>query len=367
MHVGWDWYWRWLFTVLGVPSLACAVVGLRWLWGRRTDPVAARQAGVTQLFLIVLLLYPQISQQIFAALRCRKLSETLSVLEVDYAVHCDTVEYGHASLLAYLLVLLWPLGIPFVLGWLLWSEWTISRVKWQVHTQSLAVVGRSAVTNRISAEEALLSDNQAEVTLVQFNSNRIRSRYEFCISAYRPECFWFEPLDMLRKLALTGLLQLVERGSAFQVLLGCTLSFMAFGLQQRLQPYAEPEENLLKALVEGQIFLTFLVSFILRVIVRVGSYERFGAEDYGWVIVVSLGSLLLISVGMVAKLSHRKRKFGNRLRSGIAAEFEAAAAGRLAGRLADEDSTNDSQDVYVLNNLPGVLTWHTDRTTIATS
>ena len=33
----------------------------------------------------------------------------------------------------------------------------------------------------------------------------------------RPGCFWYEPVDLLRKLALTSLLQFVERGTAMQV------------------------------------------------------------------------------------------------------------------------------------------------------
>ena len=33
----------------------------------------------------------------------------------------------------------------------------------------------------------------------------------------RPGCFRYEPVDLLRKLALTSLLQFVERGTAMQV------------------------------------------------------------------------------------------------------------------------------------------------------
>jgi hypothetical protein len=72
----------------------------------------------------------------------------------------------------------------------------------------------------------------------------------------RPECFWYEPLDMLRKLALSGLLQFVKRGTAAQVLVGCVLAFSSFGLQLRLVPYREHGSNTLKATVDAQIFLT---------------------------------------------------------------------------------------------------------------
>ena len=37
----------------------------------------------------------------------------------------------------------------------------------------------------------------------------------------------------------------------------------SLALQLRLAPYRAAEANLLKALVDGQIFLTFLISFVL--------------------------------------------------------------------------------------------------------
>ena len=86
---------------------------------------------------------------------------------------------------------------------------------------------------------------------------------------------------MLRKLALTGLLQFVQRGTATQVFCGCALAFVSSGLQLRLLPYREPEANVLKTLVDGQLFLTFLMSFILRVLPHIDSSEPFGKELYG--------------------------------------------------------------------------------------
>eukprot|EP01043_Picozoa_sp_COSAG02_P051791 COSAG02_NODE_5495_length_4282_cov_2.570165_6_plen_70_part_00 len=69
---------------------------------------------------------------------------------------------------------------------------------------------------------------------------------------------------MLRKLLFCGCLQFIALGSAEQILVGCALAFAFFGIQQRFQPYRDPEDNTLKSLAEAQTFLTFLVSLILR-------------------------------------------------------------------------------------------------------
>ena len=151
-----------------------------------------------------------------------------------------------------------------------------------------------------------------------YNHHRIEATYGSCTMQYKYECFWFEPVDMLRKLALTSLLQLVDRGSAFQAFLGCILSFATFGLQQRVQPYRDREANILKGLVEAQIFLTFLIGFILQVIQHVdSSVEPFGAGFYGYVLITSLAAVLMAAAGLVVKHVRRLRRFGASLLSNV--------------------------------------------------
>jgi hypothetical protein len=107
---------------------------------------------------------------------------------------------------------------------------------------------------------------------------------------------------MLRKLALTGLLQFVQRGTATQVFCGCALAFVSSGLQLRLLPYREPEANVLKTLV-----LTFLLSFLLRVLPRLQltTYEPLGAEFYGWTLLLSVGGLLVAAVVLTVRKARR--------------------------------------------------------------
>ena len=117
----------------------------------------------------------------------------------------------------------------------------------------------------------------------------------------------FEPVDMIRKLALTGLLQFVQRGTATQVFCGCALAFLSSGLQVHFHPYREAEANVLKTLVDAQIFLTFLLSFLLRVLPRLElqAYEPLSAEFYGWVLLLSVVGLLVAAAGLTARRLRR--------------------------------------------------------------
>ena len=209
------------------------------------------------------------------------------MLEVDYSIVCTDASFLPMKVLAWILVALVPVGFPLSL---------------------LVLLGRR------STQETADPDGH------------LRAMYGFCVDDYRPGCWYYEvrapflrrprewltrarsqPLDMLRKLALTGLLQFVQRGTATQVFCGCALAFVSSGLQLRLLPYREPEANVLKTLVDGQLFLTFLLSFLLRVLPRLQltTYEPLGAEFYGWTLLLSVGGLLVAAVVLTVRKARR--------------------------------------------------------------
>ena len=58
-----------------------------------------------------------------------------------------------------------------------------------------------------------------------------------------------------------------------------------------------------------QLFLTFLVSFILRVMPQINTSEPFAAEFYGWLLLCSMGALLLGAVVLTTHQVRRRGKF----------------------------------------------------------
>jgi hypothetical protein len=54
------------------------------------------------------------------------------------------------------------------------------------------------------------------------------------VDAYRPSVAFWETIDMLRKLALVGLVVLVGRGSVAQIAAGTVLSFGFFALHVKV-------------------------------------------------------------------------------------------------------------------------------------
>ena len=97
--------------------------------------------------------YPQLSSTIFSALRCRRLGPATSVLEVDYSIVCTDASFLPMTVLAWILVVLVPVGFPLSL---------------------LVLLGRR------STQETADPDGH------------LRAIYGFCVDDYRPGCWYYE-------------------------------------------------------------------------------------------------------------------------------------------------------------------------------
>ena len=116
---------------------------------------------------------------------------------------------------------------------------------------------------------------------------------------FKPECYWFEPVDLLRKLALTGVLQFFSRGSQFQVFLGCCVAVGSLVMQLHFRPYAHGSINHLKMLVDLQIFLTFLISLVLRT--SDPGADAADTDGYAWALLASIVAVACVGVAMLVR------------------------------------------------------------------
>jgi membrane protein YdbS with pleckstrin-like domain/nitrate reductase NapE component len=305
---GWDWKSRWWASVLLLPLVASVPITAFWLWQqkkiRKLERASmkraykrARDQVIGAFLFLAMLLYPQLSSAILSALRCRKLGPELSVLEADYSQDCIIDTVNGTSVFAYGLLFLVPLGLPAFLFALLRTQRKDSARKWDFGVAS----------GRMPPD--MIAIVQADGSQRDFQHKKAEDFFGFCVEDYRKDCYWYEPVDMLRKLALSGLLQFVHRGTAAQCFCGCGIAFTSFGLQQWLQPYREWESNVLKACVDTQLFLTFLISFILRVLpqMEMDTAEPLQEADYGWLLVGSLVLLLIAFVGLTISEARRTK------------------------------------------------------------
>ena len=308
-----DWYGIWVLTTVAVPAVTISLVVVRYCFHRLCRRMEQNQAStnvVQALFIVILLLYPQISAKIMSALRCKELGPGIAVLEADYSIDCtlNNTKYQHYRWVAMMLFFIWPFGIPVGLGALLTRQWIRTGRQWEDMQDERGSDALAAT---------LVATRSERTARAEFSKTRMLDLYDFCVDHYKPEFWWFEPADMLRKLSFTGLLQFAWRGTAAQVLLGCCLSFVSLGAQCFFNPYVEPSSNFLKACAETVLFLTFLIGFVVRVhSPQARMLEPCGSGCnalYGWLLISSyLGFIVLAGAISIVEV-RRKRKFQDRL------------------------------------------------------
>ena len=91
-----------------------------------------------------------------------------------------------------------------------------------------------------------------------------RSEVSFLFAAYRTDTWYWEVVELVRKLALTSILALIAPGSAGQVVVGLLLAFVMLLATIQLRPYAHATLNVVGQGAQLNLFLLLLVALLLK-------------------------------------------------------------------------------------------------------
>jgi len=226
--------------------------------------------ALTKLFLVVFLLYPGLTNKIFDGFMCRELGQDQSVLEADYEVDC-TESIGFRYGVNGMLLIIWPIGLPVVL--LLWM---------------------------LRSKPDIL--NEDPETLQKFS---------FVLADYRTDRWYWEVVELGRKLLLSGLIGLFGRGTVAQSFAAALMAFMFFAYSVHMQPYKQRKMNLIKAFNEFQIFGILLVCIVLQTDARglptsgAGSGDSYGSFQL-WLTLAIFPLVLFLVVKQARDLRKRR-------------------------------------------------------------
>ena len=274
-------YEMWLIRTLVLPAL---LVGGVLLWYSRErgrmDGAIALERCRGNLFVVVFFIYPGVSNRAFALFNCRRLMADLRVLHEDYSVHCDTVAHLFFQTLAAAVALFFSAGVPVALI-------VVMLKRARAHN---AVTDADRFVARRLAEELELDDR---VAIDAIRDVSMGKEYSFLVSAYQPRYFFWEGVDMLRKLSMVGLLVVAGQGSLSQIFFGLCLSVCSLGAQVHFEPYKHKQDNYLKLATEAAIFLTLLVALMIKAApVGRGANEMLAITTYD-VLLVSVFAAVL--------------------------------------------------------------------------
>ena len=157
-------------------------------------------------------------------------------MTVDYNVSCSSVKYKFGVLWAAAMIGVYPIGIPLCYYYLL------SASKYDIaHRHSVS-----------SSPQELLE-------------RRIRIQHlEILYGSYQSHLWWWELVETLHRLTLTGVLILIRQGSVIQVIVGIAISLLFLNLCDRFKPYTDKNLQAAKTLSHWQIFAVFELALLLK-------------------------------------------------------------------------------------------------------
>lgn len=246
-----SWYSIWVIRTLLVPFFLASCVFCWYMHERRTiGSGRAIERCRGNLFALIFLIYPGVSNRAFSAFNCRRLSAGVAVLEADYGIDCATNSHTVFQALAAGVICIFCVGVPVFSMTVM-----LKRAKDNVMSDS-----DRYITRRV-AEEFNLHDSRAADVIQDI---RMGVDYPFLVNAFNSRYFYWESIDMGRKLALVGLLVIAGQGSLSQIFIGICLSVASLIAQIKLGPYKHSEDNVFKAVTDAVVLVTLIVALMVK-------------------------------------------------------------------------------------------------------
>ncbi|XP_031566728.1 uncharacterized protein LOC116301752 isoform X2 [Actinia tenebrosa] len=178
-----------------------------------------------------------------------------SYLRSDFSIKCDAPPYLVYSKVAFVF-LAYPIGLPVVILFLVWKyvpRKTASPEEEETELQDIPEENR----NYPSGDAILYNPNKTETPF--------KAGLSLFYENYKPSCWYWEAVEMIRKLVLISGLTLFGKQSRTQIGLGAIISALFAILYVYLRPIANEFENFLQTVALMAIFLNLGIGVMLKI------------------------------------------------------------------------------------------------------
>jgi hypothetical protein len=262
-----DFYSEWLLAVCFLPAVAAALAAV-WLIGRLVMRFTAKSdnsahgisetrslqrlrfdAKFVQAFIwVTIAVYPGVSRRVLQLFHCMQLDNITNDLWNDLSLSCNGDNYGSYLGANVIMLLMYPIGIPLALG---------AALYWY-KVKPLSDVNRAAWSLRVG----------------------------FLTDTYKQKFWYWEVLDLGRRLLLTGIVIFIAPATIGQLCGGALFSFFFFKVHCYFRPYATVGHNFLQGAAQAVLTLCLLCGLLAQAGVS-------GARDDAGVGAVSLALCVL--------------------------------------------------------------------------
>ncbi|KAF0714786.1 Aste57867_3692 [Aphanomyces stellatus] len=255
-------------------------------------------------FWVLLLLYPMVAQKILLIFRCQPIGPATYLVN-DPSLVCAGATYYTYFSLGCAGVGLWVVGVPFYFWYVVHRErerhvakrlsllsqpaYGMLRKKWLLDMHD--DMGHELCDiDFLDLHDEYLASYMKRKNL---EDPLVQARIGFIYADYGPHYWWYEVLDLMRKLTMNGLI-LFANDAVLQSLLGvfvCLLSMMALLF---FKPYTNWTNTVVASIAQFSLFLTLALGFVLNI----GSAP---SEGMAYAILATNGLTLLFAGWLVLK------------------------------------------------------------------
>jgi len=210
---------------------------------------------------------PSTSERILSSFNCVEFStadepyELRAYLADDLTLDCASAEYAEVELWACVFLVIWPVGVPLFYVLLL-----------------------------LAAKRAIRDTRSTALTRAS----------SFLWAEYEQRTFWWEPLDLLRRLTITGFVLIGTQGSPqLRVLIALLVTILFITMQFLLSPFKRPLDD--RMMMLGHVCL--LVILIAALVINVCNLSADTCETFGMGRTSYLPALVFVVFGTAMLVS----------------------------------------------------------------
>ena len=242
-----DFYGRLLVSTIG-PLVALAFLVLTFTVAKKRSHGSEsaleriRHKHMSMVIFVSFLVYSSVSATVFQTFACEHLDDGKKYLRADYRIECDGSKHQAFEFFAYIMFAVYPVGIPLFYSYLLFES-----------------------------RRVLVNEDEATRML----SSPVKSISDLWIP-YKPRRFYYEVVECVRRIMLTGVVVFIYPNTAAQVAVTLMIAFFFVVVSLMLVPYVSKWDTSISLVGHVVVFTSMYVALLGKVDV---SDERAASQE----------------------------------------------------------------------------------------
>eukprot|EP00953_Heterococcus_sp_UTEX-ZZ885_P008669 5174-Heterococcus_DN1.PRE.7 len=225
------------------------------------------------------LIYSTVSATVFQTFACDTIddfaSQKTSYLRADYSIQCGTSKHTLYKIYASFMVIIYPLGVPALYAWLLWCN----RDKL-----------RTATTD-------------SSVHMLSRHKDASLRSTRFLWKSYTARMYYWEVVECMRRLLLTGAVVFIAPGTSAQAAIACILAVVSMVTAVYFRPHADTLDGTIYLVGAMIIFLSMFLSLAMKV--DISSETHYNQDAFGIVLLLLNVVMIVTALVQMYLVAHR--------------------------------------------------------------